>query len=173
MDNRKRQLIGILIKMLLVVLICFVFVRFFPEIGKHLASFVKEHIEKPQGERASKQAAAPQEAEAMPPGITPAKQTKRAERTGTEPKGPTISAEDIEKWLTMPKTEWLPLLQERTAKLPVPVQEEIAALMREFQEIKATGIGHRHPSYLGRRDRIIQRSNSRFEGSESNPSGSQ
>lgn len=169
MDKKNRQIIGILIGMLVVIAICFVGVRFGPGMGKRPSSSIAQvHIEKPEAERgAAQQTAAAQEAPAKQP-------TKKAERTGQEPKGPAISAEDIEKWMTMPKTEWQPLLEARAAKLPEHVRLELVALMREFQELRGkSGLGSQHPVYKGRRDSIIQRSNSRFEGNEENPSGAQ
>lgn len=90
---------------------------------------------------------------------------KSADRKQSELKGPAIPPEELDKWLAMPKSGWLPLLEERTASLPEATRQELLSLMDHCQGLAKNGLGHTHPTFKESRDLIVRKSYSRFGGS--------
>ena len=90
---------------------------------------------------------------ASPPETLPSKTVSRGP---TRPSRPKISEVDIDRWLDLPKEEWLAQVALSTQGMPEESRAEFNALMREFQETRSRrGLSLDHPHYITRRAALL------------------
>lgn len=82
--------------------------------------------------------------------------SKTVERETTRSSRPKISEVDIDRWLDLPKEEWLAQVAISTEGMPEESRAEFNALMREFQETRSRrGLTLDHPHYIARRAALL------------------
>lgn len=153
------------LKVLLVILLFFVGLSLIPGVGRWIGKVVRKDPTSGDAGIVHAETRKPATTDpSAPPRQTIAGPTKSADRDQAELKGPSIPPEELDKWLTMPKAEWLPLLNERTATLPAATRQELVDLMDQYQGLMKSGLGATHPTAQASRNLIVQKSYSRFEG---------